>query len=159
MHSQQSQQSHILEVYIILVEDLFILQDYWGVKILKNLLTNIARIFLALYFLLPGMGKFIAWDDQVALMEAHNMKMVPLLLAIAGVIQIVGGISLLLKKYVVVCALSFAAMTIVINVNLHDFWNIYEGVNAERETQNFFKNLGIFAGLLLLAAIHIEESN
>ncbi len=93
------------------------------------------------------------------LMEAHNMKMVPLLLAIAGVIQIVGGISLLLKKYVVVCALGFAAMTIVINVNLHDFWNVYEGINAEREAQNFFKNLGIFAGLLLLAAIHIEESN
>ena len=105
------------------------------------------------------MGKFIAWDDQVALMEAHNMKMVPLLLAIAGVIQIVGGISLLFKKYVVVCALGFAAMTIVINVNLHDFWNLYEGINADREAQNFFKNLGIFAGLLLLAAIHIEESN
>ncbi len=105
------------------------------------------------------MGKFIAWDDQVALMEAHNMKMVPLLLAIAGVIQIVGGISLLLKKFVVVCALGFAAMTIVINVNLHDFWNLYEGINADREAQNFFKNLGIFAGLLLLAAIHIEESN
>lgn len=128
-------------------------------KILKNLLIHIGRIFLALYFLLPGIGKFIAWDDQVALMEAHNMKMIPLLLAFAGVIQIVGGISLLLKKYVVVCALSFAAMTIVINVNLHDFWNIYEGVNAERETQNFFKNLGIFAGLLLLAAIHMKESN
>ncbi len=126
---------------------------------MKNLLTNIARIFLALYFLLPGLGKFIAWDDQVALMEAHNMKMIPLLLAVAGVIQIVGGISLLLKKYVVVCALGFAAMTIVINVNLHDFWNVYEGVNAEHETQNFFKNLGIFAGLLLLSAIHIDESN
>ena len=126
---------------------------------MKNLLTNIARIFLALYFLLPGIGKFVAWDDQIALMEAHNMKMVPLFLAIAGVIQIVGGISLLLKKYVVVCAFSFAAMTIVINLNLHDFWNVYEGVNTEREAQNFFKNLGIFAGLLLLAAIHIEESN
>ena len=126
---------------------------------MKNLLMHIGRIFLALYFLLPGIGKFIAWDDQVALMEAHNMKIAPLLLAIAGVIQIVGSISLLFKKYVVVCALGFAAMTIVINVNLHDFWNLYEGVNAEREAQNFFKNLGIFAGLLLLAAIHIEESN
>ena len=126
---------------------------------MKNLLTNIARIFLALYFLLPGIGKFIAWDDQVALMEAHNMKMIPLLLAFAGVIQIIGGVSLLFKKYVVVCSLSFAAMTIVINLNLHYFWNIYEVVNAERETQNFFKNLGIFAGLLLLAAIHMKESN
>ena len=126
-------------------------------KILKNLLINIGRVLLALYFLLPGIGKFIAWDDQVALMEAHDMKMVAVLLAVAGIIQILGGISLLLNKYVVICALGFAAMTILININLHDFWNVYEGVNAEREAQNFYKNLGIFAGLLLLAAIHIEE--
>ena len=64
---------------------------------MKNLLIHIGRIFLALYFLLPGIGKFIAWDDQVALMEAHNMKMIPLLLAVAGVIQIVGGM-LIIKK-------------------------------------------------------------
>ena len=126
-------------------------------KILKNLLINIGRVLLALYFLLPGIGKFIAWDDQVALMEAHNMKMVPVLLAVAGIIQILGSICLLLNRYVVICAFGFAAMTILININLHDFWNVYEGVNAEREAQNFYKNLGIFAGLLLLAAIHIEE--
>ena len=126
-------------------------------KILKNLLINIGRVLLALYFLLPGLGKFIAWDDQVALMEAHDMKMVPVLLAVAGIIQILGSICLLLNRYVVICAFGFAAMTILININLHDFWNVYEGVNAEREAQNFYKNLGIFAGLLLLAAIHIEE--
>ena len=128
-------------------------------KILKNLLINIGRVLLALYFLLPGIGKFIAWDDQVALMEAHDMKMVPVLLAVAGIIQILGSISLLLNKYVVICALGFAAMTLLININLHDFWNVYEGVSAEHEAQNFYKNLGIFAGLLLLAAIHIDESN
>ena len=126
-------------------------------KIVKNLLIHVGRIFLALYFLLPGIGKFIAWDDQVALMEAHDMKMVSFLLAVAGIIQILGSISLLLNKYVVICALGFAAMTILININLHDFWNVYEGVNAEREAQNFYKNLGILAGLLLLAAIHREE--
>ena len=126
-------------------------------KILKNLLINIGRVLLALYFLLPGIGKFIAWDDQVALMEAHDMKMVPVLLTVAGIIQILGSICLLLNRYVVICAFGFAAMTILININLHDFWNVYEGVNAEREAQNFYKNLGIFAGLLLLAAIHIEE--
>ena len=128
-------------------------------KILKNLLINIGRVILALYFLLPGIGKFIAWDDQVALMEAHDMKMVPFLLAVVGIIQILGSVSLLLNKYVVICALGFAAMTLLININLHDFWNVYEGVSAEHEAQNFYKNLGIFAGLLLLAAIHIDESN
>ena len=41
-------------------------------KSIKNTLIHIGRIFLALYFLLPGVGKFIAWDDQVNLMDTHN---------------------------------------------------------------------------------------
>ena len=123
----------------------------------KNILLHTGRILLALYFLIPGIGKFISWDRSVALMEAHNMQMIPLLLATAAIAQVAGSISLLLNKYVVICALGFALMTVLINLNLHDFWNEYEGVNSARETQNFYKNLGIFAGLLLLAAAYLEE--
>ena len=125
----------------------------------KNILLHSGRIFLALYFLIPGVGKFLSWDRSVALMEAHNMKMIPFLLAIAGTAQIIGSISLLLNKHVVICALGFAVMTILINFNLHDFWNTYEGVNPDRELQNFYKNLGIFAGLLLLAAAYMDNSS
>ena len=125
---------------------------------MKSLLMHVGRIFLAIYFLMPGISKFTSWDTSVALMEAHNMKMIPFLLAIAGVTQVVGSISLLLNRYVVICALGFAVMTLLINFNLHDFWNTYEGVSADRELQNFYKNLGIFAGLLLLAAVNMEES-
>ena len=126
---------------------------------MKLILMHVGRIFLALYFLIPGISKFSSWNSSVALMEAHNMKMIPALLAIAGVAQVVGSISLLLNKHVVVCSLGFAVMTLLINFNLHDFWNTYEGVNPDRELQNFYKNLGIFAGLLLLAAVNIEEEN
>ena len=125
---------------------------------MKSLLTNAGRIFLALYFLIPGISKFTSWDTSASLMEAHNMRMIPVLLAIAGIAQIVGSISLLLNKHVVVCSLGFAAMTLLINFNLHDFWNTYEGVSGDRELQNFYKNLGIFAGLLLLAAANMDES-
>ena len=124
---------------------------------MKLILMHVGRIFLALYFLIPGISKFTSWNTSVALMEAHNMKMIPTLLAIAGIAQVVGSISLLLNRYVVICALGFAAMTLLINFNLHDFWNTYEGVNPERELQNFYKNLGIFAGLLLLAAVNMEQ--
>ena len=126
---------------------------------MKLILMHVGRIFLALYFLIPGISKFTSWNTSVALMEAHNMKMIPALLAIAGIAQVVGSISLLLNRYVVICALGFAVMTILINFNLHDFWNTYEGVNPERELQNFYKNLGIFAGLLLLAAANMDKSS
>ena len=43
-------------------------------------------------------------------------------------------------------------MIMLINFNLHDFWNTYQGVDEKHELQNFVKNLGILAGLLLLAA-------
>jgi len=118
---------------------------------------HVGRIFLALYFLIPGISKFTSWDSSVALMEAHNMKMIPALLTIAGIAQVVGSISLLLNRHVVICALGFAVMTLLINFNLHDFWNTYEGVNLDRELQNFYKNSGIFAGLLLLAAVNMEQ--
>ena len=124
---------------------------------MKLILMHFGRIFLALYFLIPGISKFTSWNTSVALMEAHNMKMIPALLTIAGIAQVVGSISLLLNRHVVICALGFAVMTLLINFNLHDFWNIYEGVNPDRELQNFYKNLGIFAGLLLLAAVNMEQ--
>ena len=126
---------------------------------MKLALTHTGRCLLAFYFLLPGVMKFVQWDMHVALMETHGMIMVPVLLAIAGVAQVGASICLFFNKQVVVCALGLAAMVLLINLNLHDFWNVYEGVDAEHETQNFFKNMGIFAGLLLLAAINMDQSS
>ena len=124
---------------------------------MKSMLIHISRVLLAIYFLLPGIAKFTSWDMHIALMETHNMVMVPILLAIAGIAQVVGSILLLLNKQVVVCALGFAVMILLINLNLHDFWNIYDGVDEKHETQNFYKNMGIFAGLLLLAAVNLDQ--
>ena len=126
---------------------------------MKSTLIHIGRTLLAIYFLLPGITKFTSWDIQMALMETHNMIMIPLLLATAGVIQIIGSICLILNKKVVECALVLAALVLLINFNLHDFWNIYEGVDSKHEFQNFYKNMGIFAGLLLLAAVNIENND
>ena len=125
----------------------------------KDTLIHTGRILLALYFLIPGIGKFISWESQLVLMETHNIILAPFLLAIAGITQIIGSISLILNKYVIVCALGFALMTLLINLNLHDFWNEYEGINSSHELQKLYKNLGIFSGLLLLAAVYIEDKS
>ena len=124
---------------------------------MKSALIHTGRGLLALYFLLPGVMKFIQWDMHIALMETHDMAMAPVLLAVAGVTQVGASVCLFLNKQVVICALGLAAMVLLINLNLHDFWNVYEGVDTERETQNFFKNMGIFAGLLLLAALNMNQ--
>jgi len=126
---------------------------------MKLALTHTGRCLLAFYFFLPGVMKFVSWDMHEAHMETHRMIMVSVLLGIAGLTQIAASICLFLNKQVVICALGLAAMVLLINLNLHDFWNVYEAVDAKHETQNFFKNMGIFAGLLLLAAINMDQSN
>lgn len=45
-----------------------------------------------------------------------------------------------------------AGMTLIINLFMHDFWNVYEDLSQQHKTQNLVKNLAIVAGLLILAA-------
>ena len=72
---------------------------------MRYALITAGRVLLALYFLVPGIAKFVSWNMHVELMEAHNMIMVPALLAIAGIVQIGGSVCLLLNKQVVFCGL------------------------------------------------------
>lgn len=110
------------------------------------------RILLALYFLVPGLMKFVAIPAHVAMMETHGIANAMPLLLIAGVAQVMGAVLLLSNRFVRFAALGCVAYILVINGMMHDFWN-FTGVKAAHETQNFIKNLGILAGLLVLAGM------
>ena len=124
---------------------------------MNNLSLTLGRVLLALYFLLPGIMKFAAWDKHIALMEKHEMDFIPLLLAIAGGFQIIAAVLLMLNRYTAIVALLLAGLVLMININLHDFWH-YSGVEGAHEMQNFVKNLGILAGLLVLAGHSWHDS-
>ncbi len=118
---------------------------------MSNALIVSGRFLLGLYFLVPGLMKFAAPDMHVALMEAHNVPMAEPLMWIAAVANVAGGLLLISGRHVCLTALGLAVYILLVNVLLHDFWNDHAGVSAEREMQNFIKNLGILAGLLVLA--------
>ena len=110
------------------------------------------RVLLALYFLLPGVLKFVAFPMNIALMNAHGVPNPAPLLVVAGVAQVTGALLLMTGRFVRFNALGFVAYILVINVLLHDFWN-FSGQQGGHELQNFIKNLGILAGLLVLAGV------
>ncbi len=118
---------------------------------IQNKVITLGSSLLAIYFLLPGIMKFVAWQQHIAMMELHHLPMPALLLAVAGITQIVAALLILFKRYITWAALYLALLTLLINLGMHDFWN-FEGITAQHEMQNFIKNLGIFAGLLLLSA-------
>ena len=54
-------------------------------------------------------------------------------------------------KYIQLSAIILAVVTLLINLYIHDFWNMSGELNQDHETQNFVKNLAILAGLLVLS--------
>ena len=85
-------------------------------------------------------------------MTLHSIPFASILLPITIIIQLTLGSTLIIGYRIKESALVLAALTILINIGMHDFWNDYPNTDAGHELQNFFKNLGIFAGLLALSA-------
>jgi len=117
------------------------------------------RVLLGLYFLVPGLSKVTGFAGTLAYMELHGVPLALPVLLLTIPLQVGGGLALIANWNVRTCAFLLAGMTLLINVFMHDFWNEYPGGNPQHELQNFIKNLGIFAGLLLLAARHPEQQS
>ena len=134
---------------------------------LKNYITSqridefalpVGRTLLGLYFVLPGFAKFANWPMHIELMHHHNVPFTAPFLLLAGIANLLLGCMLLSNRNVRLAAYGCAVYIIVININLHDFWN-FSGIESKHETQNFVKNLGISAGYLILAGFTSEQEN
>ena len=121
---------------------------------MEKILITVGRVLLGIYFLLPGISKIPTYAGTTEYMLIHNIPMASILLPITIVLQLVLGTTLIIGYRIKESALILAVLTIFINIGVHDFWNEYPNTDVEHETQNFVKNLGIFAGLLVISAAH-----
>ena len=121
---------------------------------LNNFVTTVSnplgRIILGIYFLLPGLMKFTQYDFHVDYMASKGMIFIPFFLILSGIMQVGGAAALFAGYQVRIVAFLLAGLTLIISLVMHDFWALEEGLQRSHETQNFFKNMGIMAGLLIL---------
>lgn len=119
---------------------------------LKRPMDVAGRVLLGFYFVIPGLLKISGFTGTLAYMELHGVPLALPMLLLTIPLQLGAGLALIFDRQVRTAAFLLAGMTLLVNFFMHDFWNDYAGGNARHELQNFIKNLGIFAGLLLLAA-------
>jgi putative oxidoreductase len=119
---------------------------------LDDISILVGRSLLGLYFLGPGIAKVFNYSNYVAVMEQNEVPLTLLALPTVILIQVIGGVMLILNQNVKVFAWALFLTTIVINIYIHDFWTLEDGISKSHETQNFVKNLAICAGLLVLAS-------
>jgi len=119
----------------------------------QNACLLAGRFLLGLYFILPGISKITGYEATAAYMAEHHVPMVAVLLPITIILQIGLGATMIVGFQGRLTAFLLAGMTIVISMYMHNFWDMAEGTERAHETQNFFKNMGITAGLLTMVSL------
>ena len=122
---------------------------------MSNVNLLIGRIIIGIYFLVFGaVFKIFNYNLTLEYMFNHEVPYTKIALVMTIVIQAACAIAILVGKFSKFSAFSLAILTIIINYYMHDFWNMESGLEQRHELQNFVKNTGIIAGLLILSAVH-----
>ena len=111
----------------------------------------LGRFLLGLYFVLPGIMKITGYTATLSLMQSKGVPLAEALLPLTIAIQIGLGLMLIFGRQIRISALMLFGLTILINIYIHNFWALEADQNYAHELQNFVKNLGIAAGLLVLS--------
>ena len=122
---------------------------------MSNVNLLICRIIIGIYFLVFGaIFKIFNYNFTLEYMFNHEVPYTEIALIMTIVIQATCAIAIIIGKFSKLSAFNLAILTIIINYYMHDFWNMESGLEQRHELQNFVKNTGIIAGLLILSAVH-----
>ena len=114
-------------------------------------LFSIGRVLIGIYFLLPGIAKVFLFSANLDVVIAKEVPFPVFSLSIVAMAQIIYGSYIIFGKHLRISSIALAITTLLINFYIHDFWNLTGDPSQAHETQNFVKNIGILAGLLILS--------
>ena len=114
-------------------------------------LFSIGRVLIGIYFLLPGIAKVFLFSANLEVVIAKEVPFPIFSLSVVAMAQIIWGSFIIFGKHLKISSIALAITTLLINFYIHDFWNLTGDPSQAHETQNFVKNIGILAGLLILS--------
>lgn len=118
---------------------------------LKNPLALLGRLLMAWMFLPAGIGKITGFAGTVAYSASVGLPMPEVGSAVALVVEVVGGLALIVGFGTRWAALALAFFTLVASFFFHNYW----ALPVEQQmipSLLFMKNMAIVGGLLTLAA-------
>ena len=111
----------------------------------------LGRVLLSAIFLMSGFGKVMDWSGTAGYMASHGMPAIPFLLFMAIVLELGGGLSVLLGFQARWGALALVVFLVPATLIFHAFWAV-DPAEARMQTINFLKNAAILGGLLMVIA-------
>lgn len=112
----------------------------------------VARILLALMFVLAGFGKLTGLEGTAGYIASQGLP-APMVLAFAsGLLEVVAGLALALGWQARIAAGALAAFTLLATLIFHAFWS-FPADQAFMQQLLFMKNLSIVGALLFIVSV------
>ncbi len=113
----------------------------------------LGRILIAALFVPAGIHKITGFAGTSAYMASKGLPMPDLLLVLTIIIELGGGLMILLGWRAREAALVIALFLIPVTVVFHGFWGVEDAATQAKEQIIFMKNLAIMGGLLMIAGL------
>ncbi len=118
---------------------------------LQNPLSLAGRLLLALLFLPAGISKIGGFAGTVGYIGSVGLPMPSFAAALALVVEIAGGLALIVGFGTRWAALALALFTLVASFFFHNYWAMPVDKQMMQQLM-FFKNIAIVGGLFTIAA-------
>jgi putative oxidoreductase len=116
----------------------------------NDVLILVARVLLMTLFVMTGWQKLNGFAGTVEYMKSSGVPWPKLATLISIVVEFFFGIGIILGVWTRVLASIFVAFTLGTALLGHRYWAL-EGTARHENLLNFYKNVSIAGGLLLLA--------
>jgi putative oxidoreductase len=111
----------------------------------------VGRVLLALMFVWAGYGKITGYVGTAGFMASMGVPMVGVLLPLTILVELGGGLALIVGWKARWAALLLAAFTVLASVVFHNFWTM-TGDAAMNNMLFFYKNVAVIGGMLMVFA-------
>lgn len=113
----------------------------------------LGRICISTIFILAAINKVMDYEGTAQYMASKGMTMVPVFLILAGLVEFIGGLFVLLGYRTRLGAILLLLFLIPTTIIFHDFWNQTDMASKHLQLNEFLKNLAIFGGLLYVLCV------
>jgi putative oxidoreductase len=113
----------------------------------------IGRWALGWFFLSTAYMRARDWDSTLTLMSMSHISYAPPLLAIALLVMVMGGVSLLAGFQTRHGAMLLFAFTAITTVLMDAYWTFDDPIQRAEQYEIFSRNIAIAGGLLLLVGM------
>lgn len=110
----------------------------------------LGRALIAQIFLIAGFGKIAHFAQTAGYMSSMGLPMADVLLTLTIILEVGGGLMILLGFYTRYAAIAFFFWLIPVTLTFHAFWNA-DAAGMQNQMNHFMKNIAIMGAMVYLA--------